>query len=194
VSGTIKSLIVRLAIGLLVCVGAATTLAAEPEAKDLKLKVGDKAPEFALRDREGRLVRLSDFAGGKRGSTNAGAYVLLDFFATDCKACRKELPKVVAIAKKHSDKMQVLLVALPEKEDGESKLEEFLSANPLPFQVLVDTYSSVAKKYVMRGDSVTIPAFFLIDSRGIVRKTVVGVSEDLEMVVAKILPPATAAP
>lgn len=183
-----------LLVGLLVCIPAATVLPAEPQANDLKLKVGDKAPDFALRDREGRLVRLSDFVGNKRSSTNAGTYVLLDFFATDCKACRKELPQVVAIAKKHSDKLQVLLVALLEKEDGESKLEEFLSAHPLPFPVLVDTYSSVAKKYVMRGDSVTIPAFFLIDSRGIVRKTVVGVQEDLEMIVAKILPPATAAP
>ena len=49
-----------LAVGFLVLVLVAPGLV-QAEA----LKVGDKAPEFALADQEGRIVKLSDFRGKK---------------------------------------------------------------------------------------------------------------------------------
>jgi peroxiredoxin len=182
-------LIQGLLFGLLVCAAVVNSRAAGPDARNVKLKIGDKAPDFALRDQRGALVRLSDFTGCHNRSLNNRKYVLLDFFATDCKACREELPQVVEIAKKHSDKMQVLLVALLEKEDGQNKLDEFLRSNSLTFPVLADTYSAAAKKYVANGDMVTIPALFLIDCHGSVREILLGVQGNLELAVAKILTP-----
>jgi len=49
-----------LAVGFLVL-----TLAAPALVQAAPLKVGDKAPEFALADQEGRVVKLSDFRGKK---------------------------------------------------------------------------------------------------------------------------------
>ena len=49
-----------LAVGLL---GLGLTVPGVVQAAPLK--VGDKAPEFALADQEGRIVKLSDFRGKK---------------------------------------------------------------------------------------------------------------------------------
>ncbi len=48
-----------------------STTLAQDRILPLKVKVGDKAPDFALADAEGKSVRLSDFKGHA---------VLLDFY------------------------------------------------------------------------------------------------------------------
>lgn len=49
---------------LLACV-ATSALGQAPQAPKTHLKVGDQAPEFALRDTAGKEVKLSDFRGKK---------------------------------------------------------------------------------------------------------------------------------
>jgi cytochrome oxidase Cu insertion factor (SCO1/SenC/PrrC family) len=45
--------------------GGAQAGAQQPAAPQTQLKVGDRAPDFALTDTEGQTVRLSDFRGKK---------------------------------------------------------------------------------------------------------------------------------
>jgi len=44
---------------------AAQTAAPQSPPPDPKIKVGDTAPDFSLRDQTGKQVKLSDFAGKK---------------------------------------------------------------------------------------------------------------------------------
>ncbi|MBW1870685.1 MAG: TlpA family protein disulfide reductase, partial [Deltaproteobacteria bacterium] len=106
--------------------------------------------------------------------------VLLDFFQTDCEPCKKELPQVVAYHNKFKDKVQVLMIALLESENGQAKLDKFLKDKKIPFPVLVDAYENTAKKYIVDGETVTLPSIFLIDENGVVRARLVGLKEDLE--------------
>ncbi len=179
-----------LCTGVLACLAWGSSFpgsAAEPVAKS-RFKAGDRAPDFSLRDREGNLLRLSDRAyPGKELPRRPKQVLLLDFFATDCKACREELPQIVELSKKRKD-IQVLLVAIPEAEDGLRKLEDFLKEHPVPFPVLVDTYQSVARKYVATQDSITLPALFLIGKSGRIRAVWMGLEKDLMSQVEKILP------
>lgn len=61
------------------------------------------AADFQLRTLEGRLVRLSDFRG---------KVVLMNFWTTWCSACVGEMPALVALQKKHGDKLVILGVSL----------------------------------------------------------------------------------
>jgi peroxiredoxin len=146
-----------------------------------KINVGEKAPDFSLRDRDGNLVRLSDFVyPGKEHPRKKRIRLLLDFFSTDCKACKAELPQVIAYQNKYQQEVRVLMIAIPESEDGQAKLDQFLAQNPVPFPVLVDGYEAVAKKYIANGSSMTLPSIFLINKYGRVRALFMGLEKDLE--------------
>jgi len=155
---------------------------------ELPLKVGQRAPDFSLRDRQSNLVRLSDYACGPGAPAwKKKRQVLIDFFRTDCEPCRRELPQVIEFQRRHQGRVQVLMIALLEEEDGTGKLDRFLAANPLPFPVLVDAYETVAKKYIASGESVTLPAIFFIDENSVVRANFVGLEKDLEASLSKVL-------
>jgi cytochrome c biogenesis protein CcmG, thiol:disulfide interchange protein DsbE len=161
---------VLLPTALLVFSAFPLSLRAEPP------PIGKPAPQFALRDRDGALVSLADLAypaPEKRGRPRA--VVALDFFRTDCKPCKKALPKLVELHKKFAGKqLKVLLVALLEEEEGEDKLDKFLKENPLPFLVLVDPYGAAAKKYVAGKGGFQIPAIFVVDKDGVLRHRLQG--------------------
>lgn len=176
------------AVALACVAGASSVSSSAAEPVKSRFKAGDRAPDFSLRDREGNLIRLSDRAyPGKELPRRSKQVLLLDFFATDCKACREELPQIVELARKRSD-IQVLLVAIPEAEDGLRKLEDFLKDHPVPFPVLVDSYQTAARKYVATQDSITLPALFLIGKSGRIRAVWMGLEKDLLSQVEKILP------
>jgi thiol-disulfide isomerase/thioredoxin len=61
------------------------------------------APDFQLHPLEGKPVRLSDFRG---------KVVLMNFWTTWCSACVGEMPALVALQKKHGDKLVILGVSL----------------------------------------------------------------------------------
>lgn len=146
-----------------------------------KVKVGDTAPDFSLRDLDSNLVRLSDMAyPGKEVSWKKKKKVLLDFFRTDCKPCMKKLPEIIAYQNKHKERVQVVLIALLESENGREKLDRFLKEHKLPFPVLVDSYETVAKKYIVDGETVTLPSIFLIDKNGKVCARLQEIKCDLE--------------
>jgi len=61
------------------------------------------AADFELRTLEGKTVRLREFRG---------KVVLMNFWTTWCSACVGEMPALVALQKKHSDKLVIIGVSL----------------------------------------------------------------------------------
>ncbi len=162
--------------------------AAPPDADKPQAKVGARAPDFSLRDLSSNLIRLSDLAyPGSEKSWKKKKEVLIDFFRTDCKPCMKELPQVLAYHQKHKDKVQVIMIALLESENGRDKLDSFLKAHKFEFPVLIDAYETVAKKYIVDGETVTLPSIFYIDRNGMVRARFVGLEANLESSLQKAL-------
>ena len=153
-----------------------------------KLREGDKAPDFSLRDMDGNLVRLTDFAyPGKEKPWAKKKKVLIDFFRTDCEPCKKELPEVVGYFNKHKEDTHVMMISLLETDNGREKLDDFLQKNAIPFPILVDAYETVAKKYIVEGDSVTLPSLFFLDEDGMIRGRFTGLKEGLEAALTKLV-------
>ena len=69
------------------------------------LPQGVKAPQFELRDINGRIVRLSNYQG---------KVVLINFWATWCPPCRAEMPELVRLQRVHrKDGLQIIGITYP---------------------------------------------------------------------------------
>ena len=60
----------------------------------------DQAPDFSLKDLDGNTVTLSDYRGQKP--------VILDFFATWCPNCKRDMPKLNKWYEQYKDKVEVI--------------------------------------------------------------------------------------
>ncbi len=116
---------------------------------------GEPAPDFALRDLDGRPARLSD---------HRGQPVLINFWATWCTPCKAEMPMFVRAYDEHrADGLVVLALDVQEKPDA---VRAFLAQLPLPFSVLMDERGEVASLYRVRG----LPSSYFVNADGVLVK------------------------
>jgi len=118
------------------------------------------APDFNLKDLDGKDVRLSD---------HKGKVVLIDFWATWCPPCRKGIPELVEMQKKYgSEKFIVLGISVD--QDDENKVRDFARDFQINYPVLFYT-PDVIDAY---GGIEAIPTTFVVDKQGKVRQGVQG--------------------
>ena len=122
-------------------------------------QVGNPAPDFQLQDLDGQPVALSNLKGKA---------VLLNFWATWCPPCRREMPYLQEICDEWPEEWLVVLTI--NIGESASKVREFIQNYGLSFPVLLDTKEDVAQKYNIRG----IPTTFFIDKDGIIREQIIG--------------------
>ncbi|RTR30384.1 thiol-disulfide oxidoreductase ResA [Robertmurraya yapensis] len=120
-----------------------------------EIEVGKKAPDFVLTDLNGEKYRLSDFEG--KG-------VLLNFWATWCPPCEREMPYLEQQYQNYNDEgIQVLTVNVGE---ATVTVKEFIDRHKLTFPVLNDKNQEVLTAYGVD----PLPITFLIDKDGIIKK------------------------
>jgi peroxiredoxin len=121
-----------------------------------KAKVGELAPDFAARDLNGNVVRLSQFRGRA---------VVLTFFASWCHPCEEELPVLEKLQREAGPRVAVLAVSY---NDLPPDSRAFAKRLGVTFPVLLENAeNTVAKHYGVH----EIPITFLIDARGVVATT-----------------------
>ena len=102
---------------------------------------------------------------------------VIDFFASWCKSCQKELP---LISKVHNDKLvEVIGINVDKKkEDG----EKFVKSLELPFRIIYDEDKSFIKSF----DPVGFPALYYMKN-GKVIHMIVGAVDNIDEQIAKDL-------
>ena len=146
----------------LLCLAAAVPSAAQDTA--MRVKIGEKAPGFKLKDvMTGKSVSLADFQGKK--------IVMLEFWATWCDICKREMPNLVTLQGSWRDKgFEILSVVLP--SGNVDDIRKIAREKKLNYAVLLDADLSVATKaYGLAGP---IPLKVVIDYKGVVRYSHVG--------------------
>ena len=124
------------------------------------INIGQQAPDFALKDENGKVVKLSDFRG---------KLVFLNFWATWCPPCVDEAPDMEALKKALKDKpFQMLAVSIDVDWDV---VKRFNQQYNVSIPALLDPGQQVARGlYKITGQ----PETFLISANGSVLKHVVG--------------------
>jgi peroxiredoxin len=130
----------------------------------MRLKIGDKAPDFKLKDvTTGRVIALNDFTGRK--------VVMLEFWAIWCDICKREMPSLVKLNSGWKDRgFELLSIVLP--SGSVDDIRKVVREKKVNYPVLLDADLSVAtRSYGLAGP---IPLKVVIDHKGVIRYTHVG--------------------
>jgi len=134
------------------------------QAPDTAGRVGSKAPDFLWVQPSGETTRLSALKGTP---------VVLNFWATWCKPCLAEMPRLEQAAR---DNAGIAFYEIDLDEDG-AKVRGFFDSLEITHLVpLIDVGSTVARAY---GLGQGVPTTFFIDANGIVRAASLGEMDTL---------------
>ena len=114
---------------------------------------GGNLMDLTLVDVDGKKVRLDQLAEDKP--------LLLYFWATWCKPCRKTQPKVAALAKEYKDRVKVVGINVGGLDSPED-IKKYLSRHRITYTMLIDHNDEAVKAYSVSA----IPVVILLDETG----------------------------
>ncbi|MBE9536234.1 MAG: redoxin domain-containing protein [Proteobacteria bacterium] len=127
------------------------------------LKKGKEAKPFTLKDLEGKDVSLSDYKG---------KIIFLNFWATWCPPCRKEMPSMEALQKIIGIENFVILAVATDRK-GEKLVRPFVEEKKISLKVLIDDKSDVSDLYGV----VALPTTYIIGRDAVIIEMVRGGAE-----------------
>jgi thiol-disulfide isomerase/thioredoxin len=128
--------------------------------------VGKPAQDFSIGDLDGRMRSLAE---------HKGKVVLLDFWATWCGPCRREMPNIAKLHRELESKgLAVVAVNVAEKP---SVVSAFLTKNGYKLPIWLDLDGKVAGQYGAAG----LPTLVVIDRKGSVAAHLIGLRSEEEV-------------
>ena len=125
--------------------------------KKLGLEIGAKAPEIALSDVNGKIIKLSSLKGN---------VVLIDFWASWCRPCRAENPNVVKLYNKYKNKnFTIYSISL---DQDRKKWIDAINQDQLSWPNHVSELTGWKSTPGIQYGVSSIPKTFLIDKDGII--------------------------
>lgn len=146
------------------------------EAENVKARDERKpAPDFALKDADGKTVRLSDYRG---------KVTLLNFWATWCGPCKIEIPWFMDFERRHKDK-GFAVIGVSMDDEGWDVVKPFVNHLAINYRIVMGN-SEVADAF---GGVSALPTTFLIDREGKVAAVHVGLApkSDIENGIEELL-------
>lgn len=170
--------------GTAAAVEGASQAAKDPHAGETPdppvLKVGDEAPQFSglLHNPDEAGMQRIDLSSlvGSDAETPAKA-VLISFFATWCKPCKKELPFLQQLSTEYKDRgLRVVSVAIDKEEAQWPLIKELVAKDHVTFPVVKDRYNIIVRQYL--GQKTQLPSVFIIARDGTVAMVKQGYPND----------------
>lgn len=127
----------------------------KPDSTGYIVRVGDLAPDFEVTLTDGRSVRLSSLRG---------KVVMLQFTASWCGVCRREMPFIEKdIWQKHKDKSDFYLIGI-DRDEPLDKVVAFGQATKVTYPLGLDPGADIFGRYALKQSGITRNV--LIDSEG----------------------------
>jgi len=162
-------LLIAAGMVLLLSLSPAKTPAVQPAA-DKALTTGDQVPDITLKNLEGEAVSLQSLRG---------KVVLVYFWASWCKPCRKNIPTYVKLYKKYKDArfeigkegFAVYSISLDKERSSWKKASR---AYKFPWENNMCDLKGWESEGVKQFGIGSIPRSFLVDGKGVIQATNVG--------------------
>ena len=142
----------------------AMTIMSKAEAAEIS--EGVAAPDFTFTDlATGKVMNLSDLRDKP---------VYLNFWATWCPPCVKELPHIQAKYEQYKDRIHFLAISV----DGEQEAPaQFIPSRGYTFPVGYGNEREISRAYNVEA----IPMSFIIDTNGVVKAKIVGSMDEADL-------------
>lgn len=149
-------------------------LTAQPANLSPEPAVGHPAPDFSLQTLDGDLFRLSALHGTP---------VVLNFWATWCGPCQRELPALQNAAEVYAG--EVLIVGVDQGEEAPI-VQAYVDKLGLTFPIPMDKDMEAGSQFNVKG----MPTTFFVDADGVIRHIWTGEMNSVTLAegVAKIWP------
>jgi thioredoxin-dependent peroxiredoxin len=121
----------------------------------MTLAIGNIAPDFSVKDTNGKTVTLSEFKGK--------TVVLYFYPKDDTPGCTKQAQSFRDSYPEYQGKEMIVLGV---SRDDEASHKAFTEKYGLPFQLLADTDGSITKAYDVDGGGYAKRVTYIIDSEG----------------------------
>jgi len=132
--------------------------------QDKAYGIGDEVDDFEIEDLEGNIHRLSD---------HAGEVIILNFFATWCDSCEKEMPDLIEFQEEFQDDISYFTIV---KSDSKRTVEKYIDRTGYDIPYYFDFDLSISDEFGVVGQPETI----VIDKDGTIKNHYVGpVSRDV---------------
>ncbi|MCE5181533.1 MAG: TlpA family protein disulfide reductase [Betaproteobacteria bacterium] len=149
------------AISLVSMLVAGAALAGETASPLIPANERKPAPELRLTDLDGKLQNLADLRG---------KVVLVNFWATWCPPCRREMPSMQRLYQSQpKERFEILAVNIGEDDGTVFAFTGTLEPSPA-FPLLLDRDSGALHKWPVKG----LPTSFIVDKQGRVAWRAVG--------------------
>ena len=142
------------------------TLTIMSKAEAAEISEGVAAPDFAFTDlATGRTLKLSDLRDKP---------VYLNFWATWCPPCVKELPHIQAKYEQYKDRIHFLAISVDSEQEAPA---QFISSKGYTFTVGYGNEREISRAYNIEA----IPASYIIGTDGTIKAQIVGSMDEADL-------------
>lgn len=125
-------------------------------------KRDNQIPNFSWQDKDGKTVTFDQFRG---------KVTLVNFWATWCGPCKRELPDLIALSNEMESKnVRVLGISTDRGSGVLEEVKSFVGKEGITYQIIIST-EDLEEAF---GNIRVIPTTFLIDADGKIAQTIVG--------------------
>lgn len=154
------ALTLALLVGIQAPISAQKANDSKADSTGLIVRVGDTAPDFTVNLTDGTQVKLSSIRG---------KVVMLQFTASWCGVCRKEMPHIESqIWQRHKDNSQFALLGI-DRDEPLATVNQFVKKTGVTYPMALDPGADVFALYAEREAGIT--RNILIDRDGRIVKT-----------------------
>lgn len=147
---------------------ASTSATSAPNSASISnIATKNNTPDFSLPKLGGGTITLSEFRGKKP--------VVVDFWASWCPNCRRDMPNLNRFYEKYKDKVEVIGVNL---QESESTVGNFIASRNISFPIALDPSGQASRAFGIQYTN----THFLIDKEGNLARTIPGDIREVDIV------------